>query len=401
MKNGWEIKTLKDLCESIRDGSHNPPKGISSSEYLMLSSQNVQNGYLEMDKVRYLSESDFIAEDSRTKAKKGDVLLTIVGTIGRTCVLDGNDGKITFQRSVAILSPKAGVDSRFLMYGLMSLNDYLNNEATGAAQKGIYLKQLSRVSLKVPPFSKQQQIVALLDSAFTKIEALKATAENSLQNAKCLFQSALKEQLTPKAGWKAKTIDDVCSIYGRIGFRGYTRADLVNSPDEGAISLSPSNIINSEMNYDNCTYISWFKYEESPEIMIYENDILLVKTGSSYGKCAIVRHLPHKATINPQFVVLKDIKINRHFLWYSLCTPYAKRCFDQFVSGAAIPTFSQKNLGMMSIAVPPESEQSIIVSHLDELNSKCTSLQENYNKTLALCDDLKQSLLRKAFNGEL
>lgn len=123
-------------------------------------------------------------------------------------------------------------------------------------------------------------------------------------------------------GWVWCRLDDTCQIFGRIGFRGYTKEDLVEK-GKGAITLSPSNIINNCMNYDNCTYISWAKYEESPEIKVENNDILLVKTGSSFGKCALVLELPFQATINPQFVVLKSITIHRHYLTHVLQSQYA------------------------------------------------------------------------------
>ena len=71
-----------------------------------------------------------------------------------------------------------------------------------------------------------------------------------------------------KEGWEYKKLDDICTIVGRIGFRGYTKADLVDSPNDGAITLSPSNITNGELDFSKCTYISWDKYNESPEIML-------------------------------------------------------------------------------------------------------------------------------------
>lgn len=108
--------------------------------------------------------------------------------------------------------------------------------------------------------------------------------------------------------WVWCKLKDCCHIVGRIGFRGYTKDDLVPEK-QGAITLSPSNIVENIMNYDKCTYISWAKFEESPEIKVIDGDILLVKTGSSFGKCALVSNLPQKATINPQFVVLKYIQI--------------------------------------------------------------------------------------------
>ena len=88
-------------------------------------------------------------------------------------------------------------------------------------------------------------------------------------------------------------------------------------------------------------------------------------------------------------------------MYYFLCTPYAKSCFDEFVSGTAIPTFSQKNLGLMKISVPSQQEQLSIVNRLDAIDKNRKQLQDNYLRTASLCDDLKQSLLRKAFNGEL
>lgn len=109
-----------------------------------------------------------------------------------------------------------------------------------------------------------------------------------------------------KQGWEIKKLGEVCDIYGRIGFRGYTKQDLVTSSQEGAITLSPSNVDDGKLCFDKCSYISWDKYEESPEIMVYEGDIVLVKT-ASIGKCAIVTQLPHKTTLNPQFVVLKTL----------------------------------------------------------------------------------------------
>ena len=118
MKQGWEYKKLGEICSLISDGSHNPPKGINHSTYRMISSQNVfdDNLLITDSNVRYITESDYLIEDKRTKLKNGVVLLTIVGTIGRSCVLKGNEGCLTLQRSVAALHPTNIIKSRFLMY---------------------------------------------------------------------------------------------------------------------------------------------------------------------------------------------------------------------------------------------------------------------------------------------
>ena len=226
---------------------------------------------------------------------------------------------------------------------------------------------------------------------------LKSNAERQLAEARALFQSALTQAMQPKPGWQEKKLVNVCDIFGRIGFRGYTTKDLVSSQNDGAISLSPSNIQNGEMDYSKRTYISWFKYNESPEIKIFNGDILLVKTGSSYGKSALVKDLPHEATINPQSVVLKNFRINNEFFAYQLRTERVKKEFDQFVSGTAIPTFSQAKLGTVPIYLPSEIEQEQIVSYLNSLNNHVRELEEISRKTAAECDALKQALLRQIF----
>ncbi|MCR4812259.1 MAG: restriction endonuclease subunit S [Bacteroidales bacterium] len=199
--------------------------------------------------------------------------------------------------------------------------------------------------------------------------------------------------------WEWVRLIDVCHIFGRIGFRGYTKEDLV--PFNGAITLSPSNIIDGEMNYDNCTYISWEKYEESPEIQISDGDILLVKTGSSFGKCAYVEGLPQKATINPQFVVLKYITCNSQFLTFMLQSGYARKNYDEFVLGTAIPTFTQVVLGNMVIPLPPIIEQKRIVDEIKRRFSVIDELESNEDDLLKTIDKAKSKILDLAIHGKL
>lgn len=200
-----------------------------------------------------------------------------------------------------------------------------------------------------------------------------------------------------KEGWTYKKLGELCEIFGRIGFRGYTKNDLVNSPEDGAITLSPSNIIDGEMNYGKCSYITWAKYEESPEIKIYPGDILLVKT-ASVGKTALVKYLPHKATINPQFVVLKKISINNEYLSYYLKSEKAQNFIWTIAKGAAAQTVSQKNLAEMIVPNPTLSEQLRIVSRLDAAFSHIDELKANAEKQLSEARALFQKSLAKAMD---
>lgn len=199
----------------------------------------------------------------------------------------------------------------------------------------------------------------LIDSGVLK--GRKNKQINSSERIKGLF-------LLPN-NWKWIRLGEVCEIFGRIGFRGYTKEDIVE-PHEGAITISPSNIDgNGNTHFDECTYLSWFKYDESPEIQIENEDIIIVKTGSSYGKTGIVKNLQEKATINPQLVVLKYVYCNKKFLNYVLNSSNSKKQYEQFVIGAAIPTFSQEKLANLLIPLPPIAEQKRIEDKIDELLS--------------------------------
>lgn len=194
--------------------------------------------------------------------------------------------------------------------------------------------------------------------------------------------------------WKEVRLGNVCEIYGRIGFRGYTTNDLVDTPKEGAISLSPKNIINGELNLEQCTYIKWDKYYESPEIMINPNEIVITKTGSSVGRTTFVRRVVHPMTLNPQLVVLKNISENAEFLSYFIKSALFQSVLKSIVVGSAIPTLSQKNLANIMINVPKEVEdQRRIASILSSLDRKI----ELNNKINADLEEMAQAIFKNWF----
>ena len=182
--------------------------------------------------------------------------------------------------------------------------------------------------------------------------------------------------------WIRYRLGDICTIYGRIGFRGYTTEDLTSNPAEGAISLSPTNIVGGELDLSKPTYIKWDKYEESPEIMLRPNDVVIVKTGSSVGRTALIRDVTHPITLNPQLVVLKDIKINPVFLSYLVKTSRFQGLLKSITVGSAIPTLSQKNLANLPVDIPNESGQKKIADILNSLDEKIL-LNNRINHNLA------------------
>lgn len=172
MPSGWFTAELGQLCTRIVDGSHNPPKGVPQGRP-MLSARNVAQRQINFNGFRFITESAFAIEHARTRVSAGDVLLTIVGAIGRTAVVPADLAPFALQRSVVVLRPALGVESKYLAYSLEApaVQDFLGENAKGTAQKGIYLKALSKVEIPLAPSKEQQRIADKLDALLARVDA--------------------------------------------------------------------------------------------------------------------------------------------------------------------------------------------------------------------------------------
>ncbi len=194
---------MKEVCTKIVDGAHNPPRGENvKTEYIMASSTNINNDRLvELEKVRYLSKKNYIKENERTDLRKGDILLTTVGTLGRSCVYN-NDLNICFQRSVSVIST---LIHNFYLKSFFDSDVFqqkINTEATGTAQKGFYLNQLSDVLIPLPPQSEQ---VRISNTVQKLLEILEAVENNKVDLSELITQTkskvldlAIKGKLVPQ-----------------------------------------------------------------------------------------------------------------------------------------------------------------------------------------------------------
>ena len=185
LPKGWEWTTLGEICSKIVDGDHNPPKGeILKTQYLMLSAQNIANNSLcNLDTVRYLSKNTFDICNKRTQVTNGDLLITIVGTLGRTCIYD-NSINITLQRSVACVSTY--IYNYYLKYCIDSpyIQIYMERHAKGTAQRGFYLNQLEELLLPLPPLAEQERIVGEIERWFDLIDIIEKNKTNLKQTIK-------------------------------------------------------------------------------------------------------------------------------------------------------------------------------------------------------------------------
>ena len=195
--------------------------------------------------------------------------------------------------------------------------------------------------------------------------------------------------------WEKYRLCDVASIVGRIGFRGYTTNDIVTK-GKGAIALSPTNIENNKLTYDkDNTYISFYKYEESPEIMIKQGDVIFVKTGSTVGKVAYVDKLICKTTLNPQVVVLKDIQCDNYLLSVLMSTNKFQNAIRKIIVGGAVPTLSQAAMGDIVVTMPQATEQEKLSKFISLLDDRIAT----QNKIIEDLKILKSAIAERLFNS--
>ena len=161
--DAWKQRKLGDVLKLLKDGTHGSHKDVTNGHYL-LSAKNIKDGRIFWDKTdRIISDEDYKKIHSTFKINKGDVLLTIVGSIGETAIFNVSE-EITFQRSVAILRPIDEVSSDFLYSEITSpkFQKFLNLNKSTSAQPGIYLGDLANISFSFPENKEEQKMIGRL-----------------------------------------------------------------------------------------------------------------------------------------------------------------------------------------------------------------------------------------------
>ena len=376
MRAGYSVKRIKDICD----------KGSSNVAQKDLEGRNGE--YPIFGASGLIKNVDFYHQE------KESIGLVKDGSIGKVFVLPPKSSVIG---TMQYIIPREGYSLRFVAYCLQSLD--FSKYKVGAVIPHIYFRDYGeREVLVADDIKEQHRIVDILDQEFAKIDALKANAEKSLKAAKDLFQATLKKELEPKEGWSINRLGDICTITSskRIYKNEYVPDGIPFYRTKEVKEISNGRPISVEL------YISRERYNEIKQKfgVPQPNDILVSAVGT-IGEMMIVRDNSPFYFKDGNLVWLKGItNADPEYLRY-----YLQSVINQIKGmtiGAAYSALTIEKFQEMEVALAPSLlEQQAIVSRLDDLNDKCNTLQQNYQKTLTLCDDLKQSLLRKAFNGEL
>lgn len=383
----WEAITLSSICSTAKNIKWNEERDDREYRYIDLTS---------VDRVSHTIVSPQVINKSNapSRAQKivvtNDVLFaTTRPTLRRYCLIGSDFNNQICSTGYCVIRPnQTRILPSWIYYLLTSdaFYNYIEPLQTGATYPAVTDKDVLKYAVPLPSLSEQQRIVGILDAEFEKIDALKANAEKNLQNAKDLFQSALKKELEPKQGWETSTFSDVVDV---INGRAYSKEELLSKGKYRVLRVG--NFFTND---------SWYYSDlELEEDKYCEKGDLLYAWSASFGP----RIWDGEKVIYHYHIwkMLPSSSLDKYYLLYWLQSTYLTSQVMSNLHGTTMNHITKGIMEATTIKYPSCTLQQSIVSTLNELGMKCQLLQDNYTQTIALCDDLKQALLRKAFNGEL
>ena len=302
-----------------------------------------------------------------------------------------------YQRTYIITTNEDLVDYMYLKYLLETKLEELKKNSLGTLTKYLTLSILLNLILPIPPLAEQQHIVSILDETFAAIDKAKENAKKNLQNARELFESYLQSVFAnPEKGWEICKLEDYVKF---IDYRGKTptktstglRLITAKNVKNGFLEKAPEEFVNPVI------YDTWMT-RGIPKI----GDVLF----TTEAPLANVAQLDtnEKVAFAQRIIILQPQanKINQTFLKYLLLSKPLKQEILAKGTGATVQGIKSSLLKKIKIYFPKSlSEQQRIVAKLDALSAETKKLEAIYQQKLAALDELKKSVLQKAFNGEL
>ncbi len=397
MREGWTEKSLNEVCyfENGDRGKNYPSKKhYVSKGFPFVTAANVENGQI-LENLNFISEERFNLL-SRGKFKKNDFLFCLRGSLGKFGYVQNNlIGGIA--SSMVIVRTGDSVEDKWLHYYFISdiCQKEIENRKGGAAQPNLGAKDLKRFIIPIPPLPEQQQIVAILDKAFAAIDQVQANIEKNIENAKELFQSKLNDIFSRRGeGWEEKTLGEMSKI-----MYGYT-SKVVEDGNVKYVRIT--DIQDGKVDWDTVPFVN-ISDEEKQKYSLSKGDIVFVRTGATTGKSYLMVSPPNSVFASYLIRVQCDNEIlEPSFLYLFFQSGIYWRNVEAGISGSAQGGFNASKLGKMMIHFPSNKEKQLeFVAEINEFKSLIEEVESHYHQKLSELEELKKSLLQKAFSGEL
>jgi len=401
MKQGWEIKKLGEVAV-VSSGNSAPQKEelFENGIYPFIRTSDV--GQIRKGFIRFCN--DYLNEDGVKGLKlykKGTILFPKSGasTFLNHRVMMEIDGYVS-SHLATIKGNNSIIDDRFLLYFLTTID--ARNLMQDIAYPSLKTSEISLIPIPYPPLPEQQRIVAILDEAFAAIAKAKANAEQNLKNAKNIFDSYLHTLFTKLFQTREKKIiSDVAKVIGGYSFKstdflkeGKYQVIRMGNVRPGVIREKESPVFIDELDEKALT-----------KALLQLNDVIITQTGTKkkrdYGFTVIIEKKNYLLNQRIASIRFSDKYLPKFFLYFSWTNLFK----DQYFANET-GTVGQGNVGIGAITdaeVPfiPVKEQKEIIDRIDELRIETQKLEAIYQKKINDLEELKKSILQKAFSGEL
>jgi type I restriction enzyme S subunit len=379
MSEGWEIKKLGEVCENL------------DSKRIPITQSKRTKGdipyYGASGIVDYVS--DFIFdEDLLCVSEDGANLLARTYPIAFSI-----SGKTWVNNHAHVLRFKNFSTQKFVEIYLNSIR--VDNYVSGMAQPKLNQAMLNKIPIPVPPLPEQQRIVSVLDEAFAAIAKAKANAEQNLRNAKELFESYLRGIISNGHGWEKKTLAQISSSFGR-GKSKHRPRNWEGLYGGQYPFIQTEDIRNC--NHYITEYTQTYNEVGLTQSKLWPSGTICITIAANIAETGIL-------TFDACFpdsvigIVVNEELADRDFVEYLLQS--FKVRIQSLGKGSAQANINMGTFENELFPIPPLEEQKAIVERLNQLALACSKLEEAYTKKLSNLDDLKKSVLQKAFAGEL
>ncbi len=394
MKEGWQIKKLGDIgrasmCKRVFKDQTHPSGDIPF--YKIGTFGKTPDAYISKELYNDFSKN-------YPFPKIGDVLISASGTIGRRVRYDGKPAYFQDSNIVWIDNDEKHVLNDYL-YHFYEKCDW--NSTKGATISRLYYDNLKQIEIPIPPLPEQQRIVAILDEAFAAINKAKENAQQNLKNAKELFEGYLQSVFENKGdGWISSTIGETCKL-----MTGGTPSTTKREYFEGGnIKWLVSGDINQKEIFDCEGRITELGLENSNARYLPINSVLIALNGQGKTR-GTVAMLRTKATCNQSLVSIYPNDVNKvlpELIFANLDGRYTEIRTLTGDSGNDRRGLNMPIIRNISFSYPKSIEiQQSLICQLDALRDETKKLESIYNQKLNDLEELKKSMLQKAFAGEL
>lgn len=388
MKKDWEYKKLGDIANDMYRGSGIKREQVTDTGIPCVRYGEIYTTYnIAFDKCASHTNEEIIS--SPKYFETGDILFAITGEsveeIGKSIAYLGKE-KCMCGGDIVVM--KHSQYPKYLSYALSSPKAIKQKGLGKTKLKVVHtnIPSLKEISIPLPPLSEQKGIVEYLDSSFAKIDKLKANAAKNLEEAKALFQSALKDALEPKEGWECRTIGEVCKLKS-----GNSKANKSPVGDLPYVKVADMNIKgNDTFIKHSSTYVD--RAYNSKDIIPCNSVIFPKRGGAILTNKKRITECEICCDLNIMAVIPNEQILPKYLYFY-----FVGLDFSKLFNGATIPQINNCDIAPLQIPVSSISEQQSIVSFLDSLNEKVNTLQQNYSRICDECDALKQAILRQVF----